>query len=102
MKRIAKPMTELPPKPQEEAVFISDVSIQRLIDDSLTVLYRETKNLMKLSVNGKLDAPNARDLRDNLKLLFELKEREDATLSGMTDEEIEALSKDKTPEEPTT
>ena len=100
MKYIAKPMTELP-KPQEEAIYVSDVSIQRLIDDSLTVLYRETKNLMKLSVNGKLDAPNARDLRDNLKLLFELKEREDAALNNLTDEELEKLAKTDTKTEDT-
>lgn len=91
MKRIAKPNTDTTAyeKAKEiEVPLVSDISIQRLIDDSLTVLYREIKNLMKLSVPGKLDPNDARDLRDHLKLLFELKEREKERLDGITDEQL--------------
>jgi hypothetical protein len=79
---------------------ISDISVSRLIDDSLIVLYREVKNLLALSARGKLDPNDARDLRDNLKLLFELKNRENESLRGLTDEQLqqkvtEALQKEK-------
>lgn len=67
---------------------ISDISVARLIDDSLVVLYREVKNLLTLSARGKLEPNDARDLRDHLKLLFELKDRESESLRGLTDNEL--------------
>lgn len=79
---------EMPP----ETVNVSDISVQRLIDDSLLALYREVKNLLTLSAKGKLTPNDARDLRDHLKLLFELKDREDESLHGISDEELEALN----------
>jgi len=83
---------------------ISDISVQRLIDDCLLILYREVKNLMTLSTRGKLEPNDARDLRDHLKLLFELKAREGQSLQGLTDEQIEeqaraALLETKEPNE---
>lgn len=78
---------EMPPEPPK----LGDISVQRLIDDSLTVLAREVKNLLMLSSKGKLTPPDAKDLRDHLKLLFELKDRESDLLNGMTDDEIKAL-----------
>ena len=73
---------------------VSEISVQRLIDDSLLVLYREVKNLMMLSVPGKLEPSDARDLRDHLKLLFELKDREDKSLRNMTDEQLREMVKE--------
>jgi hypothetical protein len=73
---------------------ISEISVARLIDDGLLVLYREIKNLMMLSVRGKLEANDARDLRDHLKLLFELKDRENESLKGMTDEQLQVKAKE--------
>jgi hypothetical protein len=67
---------------------ISDISIARLIDDSLLALYREIKNLLILSAKGKLSPVDARDLRDHMKLLFELKDREGESLKGMSDEQL--------------
>ena len=69
----------------------SDISIERLIDLGLTALDREIRNLTFASSKGKLDAPSARDLRDHLKLLFELKDRENEFLGKLTDEELEAI-----------
>ncbi len=66
----------------------SDISIARLMDDSLLVLYREVKNLLRLSVSGKLLPEHARDLRDHLKLLFELKDRENQLLRNLSDEDL--------------
>lgn len=93
MKRFSKPTTDLSSlKPVEiEVPIVSEISIQRLIDDCLTILYREIRNLAILSARGKLEAPDARDLRDHLKLLFELKTREDASLSGLSDEDIQKM-----------
>lgn len=85
-KMFPKP-TNLPPEVPN--IPVSDISIQRLIDDGLLILYREIANLKMLSVRGKLEPAAARDLRDHLKLLFELKDRENELLKGLSDEELE-------------
>lgn len=72
----------------------TDISVQRLIDDGLLILYREIKNLLLLSTHGKLEAPDAKDLRDHLKLLFELREQEGDALRGLTDEQLQKLAKE--------
>lgn len=89
-KFIAKPNTDLTAfnAPKVPDPVLSDISVARLIDDGLLVLYREMKNLLMLSVKGKLDAASSRDLRDTVKLLFELKDREDGMLKGLTDEQL--------------
>lgn len=69
----------------------SDVSIERLIELGLTALDREIRNLTMASSKGKLDAPSARDLRDHIKLLFELQQREADFLRGLTDEQLQAI-----------
>lgn len=81
---------------------VSDISVQRLIDDSLLALHREIKNILILSAKGKLDAPTARDLRDHLKVLFEIRDRESESLRGLTDEQLQEqasiiLSKENPP-----
>lgn len=73
---------------------LSEVSVDRLIDNGLTALQREIKNLLALSARGKLDAASARDLRDTVKLLFELKDRESELLKGKTDDELKAMVTD--------
>lgn len=67
---------------------ISDISVARLIDDGLLAIHREMKNLLMLSARGKLEAADSRDLRDTVKLLFELKDRENESLKGLTDEQL--------------
>ncbi len=81
-------ITDAPPAPEP---VVSDISIDSLIDNGLLVLFREIKQLMNMSVKGKLSAPDARDLRDHLKLLFELKDREDLTLSGLSEDELKII-----------
>ncbi len=73
---------------------VSDISINSLIEDGLVILYKEIKNLMGLSDKGKLAPPDARDLRDHLKLLFELKKQESELLKGLTDEQLEQQAKE--------
>lgn len=82
------------PEPPVKDLPISEISIARLIDDGLLVLFREITNLKRLSVSGKLGPTDARDLRDHLKLLFELKDRESESLKGLTDEDLEAQLND--------
>lgn len=95
MKRYAKPnqltdLTELDrPKPSDP--LISDISVDSLIGDGLLALYREIKNLLVLSSKGKLEPNSARDLRDHLKMLFEIKDREKDFLKNISDEDFKAL-----------
>ena len=92
MKFVPKPMTDIS-TPKVSDPPISDISVARLIDDGLLALHREIKNILILGAKGKLDPNNSRDLRDHLKLLFELKDRENESLRGLTDEELEIKAK---------
>lgn len=95
MKRYVKPnqltdLSGLEPPPLPDPL-ISDISVDSLIGDGLLVLYREMRQLKALSVSGKLDANSSRDLRDHLKLLFEIKDRESGLLKDLTDERLAAM-----------
>jgi hypothetical protein len=68
-----------------------DISIDRLMGDGLLGIYREVKNLLSLSARGKLSPSDAKDLRDIVKLLFELKDREKALLKDLSLEDLETL-----------
>lgn len=91
MKHYAKPVVMQAPSPKPEEVPISEISIDSLIDDGLLALHREIKNIVKQGVHGKLDAPTARDLRDHLKLLFEIRDRELEGAKGLTNEQIQEI-----------
>lgn len=97
MKHYAKPKTiiegSLAPKERVIDIPVSDINIDRLMEDGLLALYREMKNLLLLSTNGKLAPNDAKDLRDHVKLLFELKDRENDSLKGLTDDELEAQAR---------
>lgn len=73
---------------------VSEISVDSLLNDGLIALYREVKNLLIMSANGKLDPTDARDLRDHLRLLFELKDREAAALQELTDDQIKERAKE--------
>jgi hypothetical protein len=89
---VSRPNTVLPEKPNVD-IPMSDISVSRLIDDGLLILHREIANLKLLSVSGKLDPASSRDLRDTVKLLFELKDRENESLKGLTDEQLKEQAK---------
>lgn len=93
LKRIVKPATHIPEldKPKTQDPLISDISVDSLIGDGLLALHREIKNILALGVHGKLEPNDARDLRDHVKLLFEIKDRENDLLKNLTNEELEAL-----------
>lgn len=90
MKRWVKQNTDISSAQVREDldVSLSDVSIARLLDQGLLALSREIKNLLVASSKGKLGPADARDLRDHLKLLFELKDRENESLKNITDEQL--------------
>lgn len=92
MKRIIpnNPLTSQMQAPKEKPVdpSTSEISVDRLIDDGLLILYREIRNLKMLSANGKLEPNDAKDLRDHVKLLFELQLRQNQILKNLTDEEL--------------
>lgn len=96
-KFIVKPNQSSLPKSPEVPLILdtpaSEISIQRLIDDTLLVLDREIRQLKILSARGKLDPAAARDLRDHAKLLFELKKQEKESLQGITDDQLKAEAK---------
>jgi hypothetical protein len=95
MRRIVHSKPAVDNTPAEVSVpdpVISDISVDGLIGDGLLALYREIKNIMIMSAKGKLDAAYARDLRDHLKLLFEIKDREADFLSKLTDEQLDQLA----------
>lgn len=79
------------PAPAEKLPDPSEISLDGLIDDGLLVLYREMQSLKKRSVPGKLEAADARDLRDHLKLLFEIRDRQLEGLKRLTDEQLKQL-----------
>ena len=89
---LVKTLDDTPPVTDDQP--LSEVSVDRLIDSGLIVLQREIKNLLSQSARGKLDAASARDLRDTVKLLFELKDRESELLKGKTDDELKAMASD--------
>jgi hypothetical protein len=98
MKHYPKPITKFmqAPEPKAQDLPLSEISVSRLIDDGLVAIHREMRNLLIASSKGKLPAADSRDLRDLVKLLFELKDREDALLKGMTDEQLKSMVTDET------
>lgn len=100
MNRVPKATTDLSQFNKPNDPPISDISVDRLIGDGLLALHREIKNLLILGARGKLEPNDARDLRDHLKLLFELKDREKDLLGDMTDEELTVKAKEALSEKP--
>lgn len=72
---------------------ISDISLDDLLDKHLLILFRETKNLLMESSSGKLNKDNSQCMRDNIKLLIELKKKEKELLDALSDEDLERLTK---------
>jgi hypothetical protein len=86
-------LTDLAPTKAPE-IAKSEVNVDRLIEDALYILYREIKNLFILSAKGKLEAADARDLRDHTKLLFELKVQINEALRNLTDDQLKAKAEE--------
>lgn len=78
---------------KDAAAPLSEISVDKLVGEGLLALSREIRNLLVASAHGKLDPAEAKDLRDHLKLLFELKDREGDAMKDMSDEELKAKAK---------
>lgn len=68
-------------------------SIDELTVKTLEILRREIQNLMMESSRGKLESSSSRSLVEYIKLLGELKKKEQDLLNEMSDEFLEKLSK---------
>lgn len=66
----------------------SDLELSSMLDGSLQILFRELYFLRLSSASGKLTKDDAIALRDYIKLLKDLKERERKLLDDLTDEEL--------------
>lgn len=75
---------------------IGDISLDDLLSRCLRTLWREVR-LLEMATHGgaKLTPIQADQLRDNTKLLMDLKKREKDLLDGLSDEELEELSRKK-------
>jgi len=88
------PRKRRPKKPREPKA--SEVNLKDLIDKNLLILYRETRKLMVLSASdGLLGKDSAHSVRENLKLMVDLKKKEKEVLDEMSDEDIKKLIETK-------
>lgn len=67
---------------------MEDISLDKLLNNCLVLLDREIKELRKESVLGKLSKDSAHSLRENAKLILDLKKKEKELLDGMSEEEL--------------
>lgn len=81
---------QMPSKPETD-IKVTDISLDDLIGKYYLILHRETKNLLIESAAGKLDKDSSQCMRDNIKLLLELKKKEKELLESLTDEELKDI-----------
>lgn len=72
-----------------EAVYVID--LQKLQDKFLTVLYREAKELLHESYDGKLGKSSAEDLVRYSKLIKELMAKQEKEAENLTTEQLKDL-----------
>lgn len=75
-----------------------DPDLDNLLSKCLTILDREVRHLMLLSLD-KLSKDNAHSLREHTKLIMDLKKREKELLEDMPDEDLERLAAQEQDEE---
>lgn len=89
----------LPPIEKKKAVRDpkpSQISLGELMDKHLLLLYRETRALLMESGNGgRLSKDSATMMRENLKLIVELRKKEKELLDQLSDDEIKKLIEEK-------
>lgn len=94
LKRYSKPTTVITTQQAETASVVGTFDVTELLDKGGEILRREIVNLMVESSGKKLSPTSARDLVAYVRLLSELKVEQTKVLSEMTDEELEALTKE--------
>lgn len=63
-----------------------------LLDKGGLILQREIKNLLMASANGKLLPAHSRDLVAYIRLLSELKDKQEQDAAELTDDELKAAA----------
>lgn len=91
MKHYVKPAVPFLAPAEEPVAATFDVTA--LLDKGGLILSREIKNLLMASASGKLLPAHSRDLVAYIRLLSELKEKQEQDASAMTDEELQAAAK---------
>lgn len=76
------------PFPVVAPITPNTVGLDDLLEKNLVILYRETRQLLELSARGILGKDNAHSVRENLKLIVDLKKKETDLLTTMTDEDL--------------
>lgn len=70
----------------------SELDVVALLDKAGLILKREVHNLTMASAAGKLLPAHARDLVAYVKLLSELRDKQEADAAAMTDDELQKLA----------
>lgn len=74
----------------------ADINLDNLLDSYMLILFRETRSLLvATSKGGKLTKDDAQSMRDNMKLVMELKKKERELLDSLTDTDIQRLIEEK-------
>ena len=84
---------ETPVSVAVEDVTVVDLSLDSFMEKYLHLLHRETKALFLEAAQGKLSRDSSQSMRDNLKLIMELKKQEKQLLDNLTDDELKKLAK---------
>lgn len=71
---------------------ISDISFGDLLDRSRLILHREIGNLTYESSQGKLSKDSAQSLRDYVKLLTDLNEREKELVKDLSADQLKEIT----------
>ncbi len=84
------------PKPPYSEPALGDVTLDDLLARCIRILRREVKNLEESSSGGsKLSKDQSNELRENVKLLMELKKREKELLDALSDDELDRMAREK-------
>lgn len=93
------PSHQVPPEEPAEKPHLPDgrnVSLTDLLEKNLALLYQETRYLMEESRSqGKLSKDSAYAMRENMKLIMDLKKKERELLDALTVEELEQLAREE-------
>jgi len=84
------------PKPKAKRFrepIASEISLNELMDKHLLLLFRETKMLLEESSKGqKLSKDSAHSMRENLKMIVDLKRKERELLDTLSTDELTKLA----------
>lgn len=89
------PPAEPPKKRRIRVPKANEISLTDLVNKHLLLLYRETRHLLVESTTGKLSKDSSTAMRENIRLLMEMKKKEKDLLDTLSNDELDALIKQK-------